>query len=118
MTTPREHHRNPRLPMDRAVNAGAQQLKVPRDLRTIGIEPVRCHARNRRGERCGRWATPACTVCRLHGSRAPWARRAAEARIATALANKYAARYLARTPQPAVDAAVARHLALLEATGG
>lgn len=51
------------------------------------MEPRRCHAKNRRGEQCGRLAIRGGTVCINHGGAAPAAKRKAAERIAREKAN-------------------------------
>lgn len=48
--------------------------------------PQKCRARNRQGDRCGRWAIAGGAVCNRHGGAAPQVREAAQARLA-ALVN-------------------------------
>jgi hypothetical protein len=48
-----------------------------------------CHAHNRNGERCGRWACPWMAVCRIHGGASPQAIAKADERRATVLMHLY-----------------------------
>lgn len=41
----------------------------------------KCKATNRQGRRCGKYAIPGGTVCRMHGGAAPQVKNAAEARL-------------------------------------
>ena len=52
---------------------------------------IRCHAKNRRGERCQRWAAPGQKVCASHGAKSPQAQHSARQRLEEA-ADPVAAR--------------------------
>jgi hypothetical protein len=49
-------------------------------------ESRKCHARNRHGKPCGRWAAPWQAVCASHGAKSGQAKRAARRREITAQA--------------------------------
>jgi hypothetical protein len=42
---------------------------------------IRCHAKNRQGEQCGRWAAPGQRICHSHGAAAPQNVEAARRRL-------------------------------------
>jgi hypothetical protein len=48
-----------------------------------GIDPLegKCKATNRQGKRCGKYAIPGGTVCRMHGGAAPQVKNKAEERL-------------------------------------
>ena len=62
--------------------------------------PVRCHAHNRKGGPCGRYASRGQAVCSAHGSRSPQALKAAAVRSITA---KAAALVSANGIEPTTD---------------
>lgn len=47
----------------------------------VSAQPTRCHARNRRGTQCGRYACKGQKVCDRHGGASPQAQRAAVERL-------------------------------------
>lgn len=57
-------------------------LKIKADP-TEAPDPMegKCKATNRQGKRCGKYAIPGGTVCRMHGGAAPQVKNAAEARL-------------------------------------
>lgn len=56
-------------------------MKEPRKSSGVFPQKVRCQARNRRGEQCGKWAMKGSVVCSKHGGAAPQVRRKAQERI-------------------------------------
>jgi hypothetical protein len=62
---------------------------------------VKCRARNRRGQACGRWALRGAAVCVSHGAAAPQVRRRAAERMA--LLAPAALASLERLLEPSVD---------------
>lgn len=62
-----------------------------------GLEPLRCVARNRKGERCRHRAIAGGTVCHNHGGAASQVKAAAARRLETQTALQWAKRELERT---------------------
>lgn len=56
----------------------------------------KCSATARTGSRCGNWAIPGASVCRMHGGAAPQVRQAAKVRAASLQAHHVAERMVAR----------------------
>lgn len=103
MNTTHESHGQPARPLIRAAHARAPDLPIPRDLTLLGFPPRKCSAHRSDGRPCRRWATRGATVCRSHGAGSPKVKRAAQQRIADAVANRYAAQFLLTHPAPEVD---------------
>ncbi len=78
-------------------------------------DPRRCTAHNRRGERCGRWASPGKSVCQNHGARSTGPRTAAGRLRNVAAKVKHGGRATSDTYLAALRSA---HPDLFDSAGG